>query len=278
MKNFSLKLVSATIIAGNLLFSSCQKEKLVSPVKKDTPVAIQNASPLQQSFKRMHHFLSVLNGSGSFKAENGNSIASCALVSTDSNSMPHVTVIDYGSAGCVGADGISRRGKVMLTFDGDLNEAGTTVITSYHDYFEDNNSFTGNDTVRNDGLSVNGFLSFAFSLNHQIVLADGSGTITEIYTGSYEWISGAETETTDDDIHSYHLIAIISTPDKEHKYSTITPVVKNFAPGCSDYFVEGVLKCEETSTYYIVDYGNGACDNIATWTDPDGQSASFEIE
>ena len=265
----SLKmLITATVIIS-LFLSSCQKEK-VTTVVKDKPVSIVNsAASIQQIINRTEMIFAVLNnGNLSFKNEITNSILSCATISTDSSAMPRVTVIDYGT-GCVGDDGITRKGKVVIAFDGDYREAGVSVITTFSHYYENDDQITGSDTLRNIGLNGSGNVTLSFSQNYDILLANNGGTEKIVFTGTREWLTGVSTETIDDDQYGLNLTGYVTIPNEPLRtFTSTTPIIFDKTPGCSAFAVKGTVLCHPASGFdFIFDYGSGTCDDLVDVTE-----------
>src|SRR5687767_8527264 len=181
MKN-KLTTLSAIVLLISMLLSSCQKEKF-TPVNTNEPHDIsQDAKSLKQMISRTEIVFAALSGSVSFKNEDASSILNCADVNTDSVSMPRVTVINYGLTGCVGTDGVSRKGKMVITYDGDFHDAGTYVVTTYSNYYEDDNQVTGSTSYHNEGENGNGNLVYTISNDNEIIFANGGGTEKHVLT------------------------------------------------------------------------------------------------
>src|SRR3954467_3459672 len=112
MKNTLLTLSSIVLLS--ILLNSCKKEK-ATPIVKDTPATVATENrPFERMISRTEIVFAALGRSGSFKRESANAILSCATVDVDSTAMPRVTVINYGITGCLGSDGVTRKGKMII--------------------------------------------------------------------------------------------------------------------------------------------------------------------
>jgi hypothetical protein len=269
MKKISLKNLPLLVLATALLLSSCQKEK-VSPVMSEPKNFAKDEASLDKMFVRREMILTALSsGSASFKMETANEILSCAEVSTDSVHMPHTTVINYGLTGCVGSDGVMRRGKVVITFDGDYHDAGTIIVTTFSHYYEDSDEITGSDTMHNMGLNGNDHIVFTVSLNYNIIFGDGSGIEKHVMTGTCEWLGGDATETTSDDQYASVINRDITLTNGDIETWTSNssyPVIIDL--GCAYTVVDGKITCHRPSSFdSLWDYGDGTCDNLAYVTE-----------
>jgi hypothetical protein len=268
MKKITHQLWSIALFAG-LLLSSCQKEKL-NPVITDEPVNFTTQeTAIHQNLLRTQIVFAALNiSSGSFKNGMPDDILSCAEVSTDSASMPRVTVINFGLSGCLGADGVTRKGKVLISYDGDYHDAGTEIITTFSEYSEDENQVSGTETMRNTGRSGNDKITYSISQTFDYVLVNG-GTESDVLTGNCEWLAGDLTQTTDDDQYTYAITLNQTLQNGDSQTWTCVPGSLPIIDwGCRYRFVQGKISCHRPASYDSDwDFGNGTCDNAAMVTE-----------
>jgi hypothetical protein len=267
MKKISLKTLSLVAVLSTMLLSSCQKEK-VTPVKTTPETSLKAEASVKRIFVRREMVMAALNGSVAFKNESANNILGCADVNTDSSHMPHATVINYGTAGCLGSDGVTRTGKVLITFDGDYHDAGTIIVTTYNNYYEDSTQITGSDTMQNIGRNGNDHIVYSCS-SYEEAYPNTGGLEKNVATGSSEWLAGDATETTDDDQYAYTftLNKTLVNGDLEIWTSTsANPFIADFS--CAKIFVKGRLLCHRPASFDTLwDFGNGTCDNVLTRTE-----------
>jgi hypothetical protein len=268
MKKISLKTLSLVAVLSGLLLSSCQKEK-VNPVVNKPGTALNDEGSLKKLFSRREMVFAALNGSVAYKSESANNLLSCADINTDSSSMPHATVVNYGTAGCLGSDGVTRTGKVVITFDGDYQDAGTYIVTTFSNYYEDGAQITGSDTMQNIGRDGNDHIVYSLSANEQQIYPNSGGTEKRVWSGSSEWLTGDATSTTDDDQYAYAITmnkTLVNGDLEIWTCTTASPVVMDL--GCTYTFVQGRVFCHRLASFDSMwDYGNGTCDNIATLTE-----------
>jgi hypothetical protein len=278
MKNKLLPNFTFVVLLSGMLLSSCQKEKL-TPVSKDKPETFTSASALAKTISRTEMVFAALNmGSGSFKTGSAFEALSCASINTDSVSMPRVTVIYFGESGCLGDDGVTRRGKMIITYDGDHHDAGTTIITTLSHYYEDDVKLTGSDTMQNLGINGNGKVYYTISNDYTWTFPNNGGDEKVVLVGGCEWQAGEETETTDDDLCKYNFTANITfrTGDAETLVTT-SPCLLNYTPGCSTHIVEGgFVRQRAAMVDSFWDFGDGTCDNFADVTE-NGITTTVEL-
>ena len=201
---------------------------------------------------------------GSFASyKTGSSLGQCATITHDSVSVPHIVTIDFGTSNCVGLDGRSRRGKVIVTYSGKYRDAGSTHTVTFDNFFVNDNQITGTRTVTNNGLNQAGNISFSIEINGSVILANGAGTCTHVSSRTREWVAGYATDDRSDD--AYLITGNASgTNSRGGNYTAeiLTPL--RHENSCHN-IVSGVIKFTPASKpARTIDFGNGTCDNQAT--------------
>ncbi|MBP6730565.1 MAG: hypothetical protein KA149_00815 [Chitinophagales bacterium] len=266
MKKQSIKtIIALVLLTATFALNSCKKEKTDSDL-----TTANNMAMADESYNDADNIAdeAATTGAVTYKTDDENSLlAGCAVVTRDTTSTPRVTTIDFGT-GCTGADGKLRTGKIIVTHDGRYRDAGTTITITFDNYTVNGNQVSGTRTIHNDGPNNDGNLSYSISVNGQIILASGAGTITWSATRTRVWIAGESTATRDDDQYSITGSATGTAANGDQFTSTIqTALVRNLAPGCRRHFVSGIALIQRTGKPdRTLDFGTGACDDQATVT------------
>lgn len=190
-------------------------------------------------------------------------VSDCAVITHDTLSDPRVLTIDFGT-GCVGNDGRTRRGKVIITYTGPYAEPGHLHTITTDNYFVNDNQILGTKTVLNEGLNDNGNLWFTVTIDAQIIKEDGT-TIDWDGNRTREWIAGYGTPERSDDI--YLISGTHSGQSSDGRSFTaqiLEPVRKDRS--CT-WITDGVIEITPNSRpTRTIDFGDGTCDNSATVT------------
>ena len=245
------------VMAGALLaLNSCQKEKPLDPQTGSDLSSGTNALGASQLVIK-----SLDNSSNSFKQED-NLLASCAVVTNDTVSKPHTYTVDYGT-GCVGADGVTRSGKVTATYNTtNMRLVNASYIISFQNYVENNEQIGGSVTIQNNGFNGSGNLNYTITLNVPTVVSGVSSTVTGNL--GYEWIAGEGTLSTADDMFS--LTGSVTGNDRKGRYSTFTvntPLISSSA--CNNLYVQGTASATQAGQpNKTFNYGSGTCTGTET--------------
>ena len=192
--------------------------------------------------------------------------SSCPAVSITGSNYPYTYTIDFGSH-CVCSDSRIRSGKIISVIDKPYLDSTSHVVSTFNNYYETINNvdyhLEGTQTITNIGHN---------SLGHPIytvVVQDGSvsstyGTIHWISNRQNEFIAGYDTWVNPFD-DAYLVTGSSSGTDingSAFQVNIVNPLLWQF--NCW-YVKSGSIEIVNSGYPTItVDYGNGACDNIAT--------------
>ena len=276
IKNNTMKTNKITIglavvaIAFTSIISSCRK-KTEDEKDKDTSSAKDQAL----ASSAVNDLTNISDEAGrslnisSFKVDGTSAVLStCASLTFDTLLSAKTITVNFGTTNCLCNDGRYRRGMITLAFTGRYRDSLTTITVTPLNYYVNDNQLLGTKTIKNKGHNAAHHLVYEINANMSVVKGDGSGIITWSSIRQREWISGESTLTWNDDIYSITGGATGAAAGGG-TFSTLitTPLIRNMALGCRRHFTSGVVEHAPTgkATRYI-DYGSGACDDIATVT------------
>lgn len=261
-KVVSLMILFALIAA---VYSGCKKENDEDPGKQ-TAWASDNA--LSESvFDNVKILSDQIMSAGKLKSVQSDTIymGQCILATLDMDAIPFVLTIDFGETNCQCTDGKYRRGKFIVTFDGDYFSPGTILTFTFDNYFEDDNQILGTKVVTNKGFNDLGHLWWTVAVDGQIIKANNGGTINWDCVREHEWIEGAGSPEWWDDVYLIRGDASGTTAEGLAYTVEVTTDLK-FKTNCQ-WIVSGVLEIQPDGwPLMVVDYGDGTCDNDATVT------------
>lgn len=266
MKNLMIAPI-LTLASVILTYNGCRKEG----VNYSTTAALDN-SIAQSGFNDLHNVViqeAAENGFAGFYSalsETGKMADGCATVtfSAPLGMYPNTMTVDFGT-GCIGYLGIERSGKVIATFTGAYKETGTVITITTEGYHVNGNLVEGIKTITNTGENADGNIVFNIVVTDgKITLVDGS-TIEWNAIREREWIEGDETAIISDDIYLISGASNGINRDDVAFSETITSDLR-VEMDCR-YIVAGTREiAPEGLDTRVVDYGEGACDNLISVT------------
>ena len=259
----SLLAVLVLSVIAAVTLNSCQKENVKPKViNTSTQSAVPGSADVTSSVV-LSEVNAILFSSG--KSEKGllpkgYDASSCAVITIDTVTKPHLRSYDYGS-GCVGSDGKTRAGKVSITYDNaDMRLANNTITIAFQNYTVSGTTINGSIGLENLGPNAN-----------------GNDVITQ--TGSYIGVSQGETDTMNINYQYEWLAGESSSPAANWQFSITgaihgssskgstldinitSPLIKNGKNPTCPYYISGTQEITMgTHPVKYVDFGNpGGC-------------------
>ncbi len=260
-------MVAATI---GIIFTACRKDK--DEKDSDTASAADNALAEgtyndvntiadQASTGSLTSFMPTSNGG----SEERGIMSTCATITNDTVSVPHILTINFGSSNCMCGDGRNRRGIINVSYSGHYRDSASTHTISFTNYFVNDNQVLGTKTVVNNGHNAAHHLTFSITVNGQIIKANGGGTITWTSNRTREWIAGESTPTWSDDVYLITGSASGTNAAGNTITLNITKALRKEI-GCH-HIVSGTVSITPSGkATRVLDYGTGTCDDQATVT------------
>jgi len=269
MKKISFLLVAFLMSGILFMASSCKKNDSNDNTELQTYNDDVNAEFLWDDVQTTgdeaaEYLFNNLKNSDGFLSK----LEPCATVTIDTTLDPRLMTIDFGTEDCLCKDGNYRRGKILISFTGRYHQPGAVIITTFDNYFINYNQMLGTQTFTNHGKNENGHTWFSTEINGTIIFSEqfGGGTLTWTSVNTREWIEGENTPRFRGDDVFLHLGSAQGVKPNGFAFSrTITSALRKEI-GCR-HFVSGTVELvREGKPTRILDYGEGACDNLATVT------------
>lgn len=174
--------------------------------------------------------------------------------------------IDFGSEGCM-VHGNLLKGQIVLTYTRDP-EAQTVFITKeLLNFYFNVLSIEGGKTILKELSNENGNPQFTKTSNITVTWPNGAEASREGIR-IREWIEGFGSGIWSDNV--FEITGSWNTTfvnGNTHLYEVVIPLRREVV--CF-YFVSGSIDVERTNFSGVFDYGNGSCDNMATFTFANG--------
>lgn len=267
------------IILLMMIISSCKKNETIAVNETDRTTLMENVQVDEMVTDNFTEIIGLslfdlsLFESSNPQISNGISVIEDNLngaavgcktisVSPSGNVFPRTVTIDFGQ-GCT-EGGKTRKGKMISVFTGKLKDVGSTVSTTYENFYVNDDRIEGTKTIVNNGPNANGKVSFTVTVNHTRNFT-GGGSATHSSVKTFTWLEGYSSNLPLDDI--FAITGADSGSDSNGKTfstTTIKPLIKKVA---CPFIVAGKLQINKSGRpTQVIDYGDGTCDAKATVT------------
>ncbi len=266
MKTTSLwKLTTVVIVGLSLVIVSCEKEKEEDPDQNDAAKLSEASARSEAAFEDVFDVV-LQDGEANGMANRGGNvsrIASCASVTIAplGSTWPKTMTINFGT-GCMGPNGVVRKGKIISVLSGPILLSGTTVAVSFENYYVNNYKVEGNVLYTNNGGT--GLNVTRQTTNGKLTYPDGITFYT--YNGSHtlSQTAGANSITFVDDVFSITGGGTTGSSAGNTLTTSITTALVK-ATACHNVSA-GVTQFTYNNISGSLNFGNGTCDNLATLT------------
>ena len=273
MKMF--KLFSTLALAFGLLFTACKKDEtndLSAAMTTQMVTSSEDQTTSEDLFEDVDAQVDVAietrGGDG-----NGGTCPTITVVPAD-GSYPRTVTIDFGD-NCLGVDGRTRSGQIVVNVSDTLAHAGAVRTATFVDYFVDEAHIEGTRTLTNQGADSNGNITFSRTVTGGKVTFPNGDVTTWESSQLLTQVEGASTATFADNVFQVTGDATgVNRRGNDFTIVVTSPLVKRRA--CR-WVSAGVMAMTSNGRTVSIDYGDGTCDRIATMTLPNGNQREILI-
>jgi len=250
-----------------IMFTSCQKED-EEEANQISAQALEDNAEFESTFNGIE---SVSVDVADKESDNANyEYKSCASISVVPNWLsgqwPKTITVDFGDTNCLGRDGNYRRGKIRVEITGRYRDSGTVITTSLENFYHNNNRVQGSKTKTNLGRNSNNNLNYDVKVENAHIDHVNGYSFGWNSNRNVEWIAGENTifNFFDD---QYLVSGSANGFTGEGKNYSLN-ITKNLEVQLNCKWIKsGTIAIKpENFNERTVDYGNGNCDRLATYT------------
>lgn len=265
MKISNLKLLTFFFVSA-IVFVSCNNDTVdvSEPISADEAIALAEVDDVSGE---------INNIIDDFFVENEDGVKSSDTESKTEDLLPCVTktielinttktiTLDFGE-GCELPNGNVLRGKIIMSYATDSDVHSLTITHTYENFYFNDISIEGGNTIirvrENDNGNPQSTITFNTTLNWPDgVFASREGTKTR------EWIEGYDTRTFGDNVFLITGNWKATFKDgTELSANVLEPLTREMA--CR-FIISGVLEMQKGDSAGVLDFGDGSCDNVATF-------------
>ncbi|MEM9328531.1 MAG: hypothetical protein AAGA85_22890 [Bacteroidota bacterium] len=273
MKQLKFFLIGGMVMA----FTACNDSEIDGLATTEVDLATETTveSALEDTDVIIDAALDVSIASGG-RIDNGDvEVLQCAEVTHDTEAQ--TITVDYGD-GCEGPRGRVRRGRLLITYDGDRFTEGSFRTVTFDDFFVDETQIEG---TRTHTVTTVDSDSGVYTVD--IALVGGKMTFDD---GTSITREASRTRTTNLGLGIENFTTVnasasgLNREGVAYSMETTTPLTFKRACRFERIFVpvSGVKVRTVGDVTVTIDYGDGACDNLAVVTSSDGTVEEIELE
>lgn len=272
------KLLAAIVVLG-LTFNSCSTN--------DEPIEVENQTSDTLEVQRSAEVddIEVVLGDIIIDAyegqevdtagrmPQGTSIPECVTITVVVQQNFREVTLDFGDEGCL-VHGHILKGQIVFTYSRDPEAQEVLISYNLIDFFFDAKNVLGSRTILKELSNENGNPQFTHTLDLTVIWPNGAQASREGQKVR-EWVEGFGSGIFSDnvfEITGYWNTTFIN--GNMHTYEVLTPLRREVI--CY-YFVSGTVDVQRTNFGGVFDYGEGDCDNQATFTFNNGEEITITL-
>ncbi|MEL6536439.1 MAG: hypothetical protein AAFQ98_13565 [Bacteroidota bacterium] len=274
---------AAVAVAGLITFSACDQAVEMESQSTDEETALDEAaveSEVEELFRNSQEAMDVTSEGGRQLEE-----SYCATRTVDRQNQ--TITLDFGTEGCVGADGRTRSGVIVITYEGTLIRSRLAARTmTFDNYKVEGRTVSGSFNISGASQNTDGHWEFTRTVTDMVMTFSDGRTFTYSNTKTLTWTEGfGDTEYFND---TFEVTGSGSGVNREGMAFTVSidePLVrKTECTGNSGrgFPVSGVKSYSATSDgetrSFSVDYGDGTCDRTVEVSFADGTTRTVEVD
>ena len=202
----------------------------------------------------------VANGQESY------SLPDCVTITVVAEQNSREITIDFGTEGCE-VRGHILKGKILLSYTRDPEAREILITKTLEDFYFNDKNIIGGKTILKQLSNDNGNPQFTRTVDFTVVWPNGAEA-SRSGTKIREWIEGHGSGIWSDNV--FEVTGNWTSTFRNgnsHSYEIVIPLRREVI--CR-FFVSGSVDVERTNFSGVFDYGEGDCDNQATFTFDDG--------
>lgn len=268
MKTFNLtKGVLALVVLG-LTFTSCSENDTSDPVSEEQDVSeVVQSAEMDQVSAALEDFIIGIYEEQEAAEARGMSISEqnfpdCITVTLIAQQYFRELTVDFGSDGCL-VRGHLFRGQIVLTYSRVQSAQQVSLGYVLNDFYFDAKNVVGSNSILRELSNGNGNPEFTHTVDLTVIWQNGVQASREGQIVR-EWIEGFGSGIFTDNVFlvTGYWNATFRNGNT-HAYEVILPLRREVT--CY-HFVAGSVNVERTFFGGVLDYGDGVCDNLATFT------------
>ena len=197
----------------------------------------------------------------------------CVTVTVVAQQGFRVVTVDFGSEGCL-VRGHVLKGQLVFSYTRDVEAQQVLITYSLEDFFYDAKNILGNRTILRERSNVDGNPQFTHNLDFTIIWPNGTQA-SRSGTKIREWVEGFTSGVFTDNVFEVRgnwTTTFIN--GNTHAFDVVLPLRREVT--CA-HFVSGSIDIQRTNFGGLFDYGDGSCDNKATFTFNNGNQVDITL-
>ena len=277
MKKIDLtKKVMFFLVVLGLAFTSCSDEESVDTQEQDTTEVAKSSEIDEIEVVLGDVIIDAYEGQESDelgRSAQQSGLPACVTITVVMQQNYREVTVDFGTEGCI-VNGHLLKGQIVFTYSRNPEAQQVLITYTLEDFYFDNKNIIGSKTLLKELSNDNGNPQFTHTLDLTVIWPNGAQASRE-GVKIREWVEGFGSGVWSDNV--FEITGNWSTTfvnGNTHTYEVVIPLRREVI--CF-YFVSGSINVQRTNFGGVFDYGDGNCDNQATFTFNNGNVVNITL-
>lgn len=280
MKQFSLlkRGVFSLLIFG-VVTTSCSDKDEVTEIENqaEDTIEVQRSSEIDQMDTVLGDLVieafEAQENETADRTLQGRAVPDCVTITVVVEQNYRQVTIDFGAEGCT-VNGHFIQGQIVFDYTRNPEAQEITINYNLVDFSFDAKQVIASRTLLKELSNANGNPQFTHTINVTVIWPNGAQASRE-GTRIREWVEGFGTGVFSDNVFEITGNWTASFVNgNTHTYTVLTPLRREVI---CDYIVSGTFDVQRTNFGGVFNYGEGDCDNQATFTFNNGQQIDITL-
>jgi len=259
-----------------LAFTSCSDEESVDTQEQDTTEVAKSSEIDEIEVVLGDVIIDAYEGQESDelgRSAQQSGLPACVTITVVMQQNYREVTVDFGTEGCI-VNGHLLKGQIVFTYSRNPEAQQVLITYTLEDFYFDNKNIIGSKTLLKELSNDNGNPQFTHTLDLTVIWPNGAQASRE-GVKIREWVEGFGSGVWSDNV--FEITGNWSTTfvnGNTHTYEVVIPLRREVI--CF-YFVSGSINVQRTNFGGVFDYGNGNCDNQATFTFNNGNVVNITL-
>jgi len=268
-----------SLLVLGLVFTSCSKDETATEQdnQSDDTTEVQRSAEIDQ-IDNVVGDLVIDAYEGHENSESGRNsytgdIPECVTITVVAQQGYRQVTLDFGSEGCV-VNGHLIQGQLIFEYTRDIEAQQIMISYDLVDFYFDAKNVIGSRNILKELSNDNGNPQFTHNLNVTVIWPNGVQASREGIR-IREWVEGFGSGIFSDNVFEIRGDWTATFVNgNTHTYEVLEPLRREVI--CA-YFVSGTFDVQRTNFGGVFDFGDGECDNMASFTFNNGQEIDIVL-
>jgi len=279
-KNFNLfKSGILSLVVLGLIFTSCSSNDDATETENqiEDTLELKRSAEIDQVDNALVDLIIVVYEAEESATADRNSYArdipECVTITIVTQQGYQQVTIDFGTEGCI-VRGHLLKGQIVFDYTRDPEAQQIMINYNLVDFSFDSKSIIGSRSILKELSNENGNPQFTHDLSITVIWPNGMQASRE-GNRIREWVEGFGSGVFSDNVFEITGDWTATFVNgNTHTFEVLTPLRREVS---CPYFVSGTFDVQRTNFGGLFDFGEGECDNQATFTSNNGQEIEITL-